>query len=120
MFAEIITSELENICNLNNLLIVNGLDYLEILSSKVNKGVISSYIVKELMANKIEFDFFACFGDDIADENMFKYTKHLKASRDIENVYSIIISKKPTNAMYYLNSQESAYDLLAAMSREGH
>lgn len=120
MFAEIITSELENICNLNNLLIVNGLDYLEILSSKVNKGIISSFIVKELLSSKIDFDFFACFGDDIADENMFKYTKHMKSRKDIENVYSIIISKKPSNAMYYLNSQESTYDLLAMMSRQGN
>lgn len=115
-FANVMTIEMENSLKKLNLNIINGKGYVEIKPKGINKGAFASFILKEELKKNRKPDFIICIGDDIADEEMFKYVQKVKPKLKnyIPNVkdYLITVGKKPSNAQYYVDHSLQVKELL--------
>ena len=115
-FANVMTIDLENSLKKFNLNIINGKGYVEIKPKGINKGAFASFILKEELKKGRKPDLIVCIGDDIADEEMFKYIQKVrpKLSNYIPNVkdYLITVGKKPSNAHYYVDHSLQVKELL--------
>ena len=121
-FASFITNELERFAKKLNLKVINGKGYLEIIALGINKGYFVSYIVKKCLNEGIVPDFIFCAGDDTTDEKMFHYLKskedNIKNYSKNANLISVIVGKKPSEAMYYANGPKDIQELLDEFSKE--
>ncbi len=119
-FASFITNELERFAKKLNLKVINGKGYLEIIALGINKGYFVSYIVKKCLNEGIVPDFIFCAGDDTTDEKMFHYLKskeiNIKKYSNNANLISVIVGKKPSEAMYYVNGPKDIQELLDEFS----
>ena len=115
-FANVMTIDLENSLKKLNLNIINGKGYVEIKPKGINKGAFLSFILKEELKKGRKPDLIICIGDDIADEEMFKYIHKVrpKLSNFLPNVkdYLITVGKKPSNAQYYVDHSLQVKELL--------
>ena len=115
-FANVMTIDLENSLKKLNLNIINGKGYVEIKPKGISKGSFASYILKEELKKAKKPDLIICIGDDIADEEMFKYIQKVrpKLHNFIANskAYSITVGKKPSNAQYYVDNSLQVKELL--------
>ena len=120
-FASFISNELERFAKKLNLKVINGKGYLEIIALGINKGYFVSYIVKKCLNEGIVPDFIFCAGDDTTDEKMFHYLKskedNIKNFSSNANLISVIVGKKPSEAIYYVNGPNDIQVLLDDFSK---
>ena len=120
-FASFITNELERFTKKLNLKVINGKGYLEIIALGINKGYFVSYIIKKCLNDGIVPDFILCAGDDTTDEKMFHYLKskedNIKNFSSNANLISVIVGKKPSEAIYYVNGPNDIQVLLDDFSK---
>ena len=106
--ANEITTHLLNIIRNAGLDIVTGKDYVEIKPKNVNKGYFISHILRKEINDRREPDFVFSIGDDISDEEMFKYLNCFEKQVNEETnqdmkIYTVTVGKKPSAASYYVN-----------------
>ena len=100
--------------------VVTGKDYVEVKPKDLNKGYFISYILKKYIneGNKPDY-IFAC-GDDVSDEEMFKYLNFLnkQVNRREENIKIITatLDKKPSTAQYYVPVPDELLNLLDSLT----
>ena len=115
-FANVMTIDLENSLKKLNLNIINGKGYVEIKPKGINKGAFVSHILRDELRKGKKPDLIICIGDDIADEEMFKYLQRVrpKLTNHIPKVkdYLITVGKKPSRAQYYVDHSLQVKDLL--------
>ena len=120
-FANVITNDLEKFVKKLNLKIVNGKGYLEIIALGIHKGYFVSYIVKKNFKKNHIPNFILCVGDDTTDEKMFHYLKskedNIKNFSSNANLISVIVGKKPSEAIYYVNGPNDIQVLLDDFSK---
>jgi len=125
-FAVVITSELENYVNKLNLKVVNGKCYVEVQVLGINKGTFVSYLIKENLSNGHIPDFIMCVDDDISDEKMFRYLKEKEKENELKNysknikINSVVVGKKPSNAMYYVNNTKDVQEMIEEFVKTSH
>ncbi len=83
----------------DDLSIINANNVIEVTSSAINKGTTVSEIL-----SKGKYDLIISIGDDVTDENMFKYLP--------KNSITIKVGKKITKAKYYLDNVKNVRNLL--------
>ena len=114
--ASILSSELQTLIYEYNLKIVNGKGFIEIMAYGINKGYFLSHILKKQIKKGRIPDFIICVGDDNSDEKMFdflaKKEKNIKKYAKDADFYSITVGKKPSKAMYYVNSVKNVKELI--------
>jgi len=114
--ASILSSELQSLIYEYNLKIVNGKGFIEIMAYGINKGYFLSHILKKQIKKGRIPDFIICVGDDNSDEKMFdflaKKEKNIKKYAKDADFYSITVGKKPSKAMYYVNSVKNVKELI--------
>lgn len=119
--ANEINTHLHNIFEYCKLDIVNGKGYVEIKPKGVNKGYLVSHVIKALFAKKQIPDFIFAIGDDISDEEMFKYLNsisgHLSYYNSDIKIFSTTIEKKPSSANYFLYDTSEVLEYLEFLSR---
>ena len=72
--ASDLTIQLSNLfANQTDLEVVTGRDYVEIKPKNINKGYFISYILKSFVNLGKKPDYIFACGDDVSDEEMFKY-----------------------------------------------
>ena len=122
--ANEINTHLQNIYENCKIDIVNGKGYVEIKPKNVNKGYFISHIIKQQFVEKFDPDFILAVGDDISDEEMFKYLNsvHNQLSFFKENIktFSCTICRKPSSAKYYLNEINEVYEYLESLNQTHH
>lgn len=118
-FANVMTIDLENSLKKLNLNIINGKGYVEIKPKGINKGAFASFILREELKKGKKPDLIICIGDDIADEEMFKYIQKVrpKLINFIPNAkdYLVTVGKKPSSAQYYVDHSLQVKDLLEGL-----
>lgn len=121
MQANEINTHLQNIFENCKLDIVNGKGYVEIKPKNVNKGYFISHIIKEEFINKKEPDFIFALGDDIGDEEMFKYlnsvSNQLTHFKENIKIFPSTIGRKPSSAKYYFNEIYEVLEYLEALNQ---
>jgi trehalose 6-phosphate synthase/phosphatase len=122
--ANEINTHLQNIYENCKIDIVNGKGYVEIKPKNVNKGYFISHIIKQEFIDKADPDFILSVGDDISDEEMFKYLNsvhnQLTFFKDNIKVFSCTICRKPSSAKYYLNEIYEVYEYLESLNQTHH
>ena len=121
--ASDLTIQLSNILpNSTQLEVVTGKDYVEVKPKNLNKGYFISFILKKFInsnSGKKPDYIFAC-GDDVSDEEMFKYLNFVNKQKNIkeENIKIIMstLLKKPSAAQYYVPSPEELLNLLDSLT----
>ena len=83
----------------DDLTIINANNVIEVTPSAINKGTTVSEIL-----SKGKYDLIISIGDDVTDENMFKYLP--------KSSITIKVGKKITKAKYYLDDVTNVRDLL--------
>ena len=83
----------------DDLLIINANNVIEVIPSAINKGTTVSEIL-----SKGKYDLIISIGDDVTDENMFKYLP--------KSAVTIKVGKKITKAKYYLDNVTNVRGLL--------
>ena len=65
-----------------------------------------------------------CVGDDTSDEKMFYYLKEKEKELKVYNknikLLSITVGKKPSNAMYYVDTPKDIQGLIEDFIKAGH
>jgi trehalose 6-phosphate synthase/phosphatase len=122
--ANEINTHLQNIYENCKIDIVNGKGYVEIKPKNVNKGYFISHIIKQEFVDKLDPDFILALGDDISDEEMFKYLNSVNSQLSFfkENikVFTCTICRKPSSAKYYLNEINEVYEYLESLNQTHH
>ena len=83
----------------DDLLIINANNVIEVIPAAINKGTTVSEIL-----SKGKYDLIISIGDDVTDENMFKYLP--------KSAVTIKVGKKITKAKYYLDNVTNVRGLL--------
>ena len=83
----------------DDLLIINANNVIEVIPSAINKGTTVSEIL-----SKGKYDTIISIGDDVTDENMFKYLP--------KSSVTIKVGKKITKAKYYVDNVTNVRTLL--------
>ena len=87
--------------------VVMGINYVEVKPRNLNKGYFISHILEQDVKNGVKPEFIFAVGDDISDEEMFKYLNGLEHAlgnkRSSCKIMSVTVGKKPSNARYYVN-----------------
>lgn len=83
----------------DDLIIINANNVIEVTPSAINKGTTVSEIL-----SKGKYDLIISIGDDVTDENMFKYLP--------KNSITIKVGKKTTKAKYYVDNVKNVRSLL--------
>lgn len=119
--ANEIATHLLNLIEDANLDVVIGKDYVEIKPKNVNKGYFISHILQQEINSGVEPDFVFAIGDDISDEEMFKYLncfkKQLNQNNKDINIYTVTVGKKPSAASYYVNEVSEIVHHLGCLAR---
>jgi trehalose 6-phosphate synthase/phosphatase len=119
--ANEINTHLLNIFENCKIDIVHGKGYVEIKPKNVNKGYFVSHIIKHEFINKQEPDFIFSVGDDISDEEMFKYlnsvNNQLTYFKENIKVFSCTIGRKPSSAKYYFNEVYEVLEYLESLNQ---
>ena len=121
--ASDLTIQLSNLFpNSTQLEVVTGKDYVEVKPKNLNKGYFISFVLREFIkknkGKKPDY-IFAC-GDDVSDEEMFKYLNFVNKQKnikveDIKIIMSTLL-KKPSAAQYYVPSPEELLNLLDSLT----
>jgi trehalose 6-phosphate synthase/phosphatase len=102
--------------NSNHLEVVTGKDYVEIKPKDLNKGFFISFVLRNFVKEGKRPDYIFACGDDVSDEEMFKYLNFVNKQNNIkeENIKIITstLYKKPSAAQYYVPSPEELLNLL--------
>ena len=119
--ASDLTIQLSNLfANQTDLEVVTGRDYVEIKPKNINKGYFISYILKSFVNLGKKPDYIFACGDDVSDEEMFKYLNFVnKQNNKKEEIYKIITStvlKKPSAAQYFVPAPEELLNLLDSLT----
>lgn len=119
--ASDLTIQLSNLfANSAGLEVVTGKDYVEIKQKNLNKGYFISFILKNFINKGKKPDYIFACGDDVSDEEMFKYLYFVKKQNigKEENIKIITSSllKKPSAADYYVPSPEELLNLLDSLT----
>ena len=106
--------------NQAHLEVVTGKDYVEIKPKDLNKGYFISSILKQYIEEKKKPDFIFACGDDVSDEEMFKYLNFVNKQANIreENIRIITstLDKKPSTAQYYVPVPDELLNLLDSLT----
>ena len=107
--------------NSPHLEVVTGKDYVEIKPKDLNKGYFISCILKKYISEGKKPDYIFACGDDISDEEMFKYLNFVnkQINRRMEENIRIITStldKKPSTAQYYVPVPDELLNLLDSLT----
>ena len=100
--------------------VVTGKDYVEVKPKDLNKGYFISYILKKYIneGNKPDY-IFAC-GDDVSDEEMFKYlnfiNKQINRREETIKIITSTLDKKPSTAQYYVPVPDELLNLLDSLT----
>ena len=117
--ANEIATHLLNLIEDANLDVVIGKDYVEIKPKNVNKGYFISHILQQEINSGVEPDFVFAIGDDISDEEMFKYLNYIENKfsylKNETKIITCTIGRKPSEAKYYLNEPNEVIDCLESM-----
>jgi len=84
----------------DDLIIINANNVIEVTPSAINKGTTVSEIL-----SKGKYDLIISIGDDVTDENMFKYLP--------KSSITIKVGKKTTKAKYYVDNVKNVRSLLS-------
>ena len=119
--ASDLTIQLSNLfSNSAHLEVVNGKDYVEIKPKNLNKGYFISFILKNFVNSGKKPDYLFACGDDVSDEEMFKYLNFVNKqnNRKDENIKIITstLYKKPSAAQYYCPAPEELLNLLDSLT----
>ena len=107
--------------NSPHLEVVTGKDYVEIKPKDLNKGYFISFILKKYISEGKKPDYIFACGDDVSDEEMFKYLNFVnkQINRRMEENIKIITStldKKPSTAQYYVPVPDELLNLLDSLT----
>ena len=106
--------------NSPHLEVVTGKDYVEIKPKNLNKGYFISCIIKKYIEEGKKPDYIFACGDDISDEEMFKYLnfigKQVKRREDNIKIITSTLDKKPSTAQYYVPVPEELLNLLDSLT----
>ena len=106
--------------NSPHLEVVTGKDYVEIKPKNLNKGYFISFILKKYIREGKKPDYIFACGDDVSDEEMFKYLNFInkQVNRREENIKIITstLDKKPSTAQYYVPVPEELLNLLDSLT----
>ena len=107
--------------NSPHLEVVTGKDYVEIKPKDLNKGYFISFILKKYISEGKKPDYIFACGDDVSDEEMFKYLNFVnkQINRRMEENIRIITStldKKPSTAQYYVPVPDELLNLLDSLT----
>ena len=119
--ASDLSIHLSNIfANSSHIEVVTGKDYVEIKPKNLNKGYFISYIIKKYINEGKKPDYIFACGDDISDEEMFKYLNFVnkQSNRKTENmkIITATMDKKPSAAQYYIPLPEELLNLLDSLT----
>ena len=119
--ASDLTIQLSNLfANSAHLEVVTGKDYVEIKPKNLNKGFFISFVLKNFVNEGKKPDYIFACGDDVSDEEMFKYLNFVNKQNNIkeENIKIITstLYKKPSAAQYYVPSPEELLHLLDSLT----
>ena len=106
--------------NSPHLEVVTGKDYVEIKPKNLNKGYFISFILKKYEKQGKKPDYIFACGDDVSDEEMFKYLNFLnkqptRKEEDIKIITSTL-DKKPSTAQYYVPVPDELLNLLDSLT----
>ena len=106
--------------NSPHLEVVTGKDYVEIKPKNLNKGYFISYILKKYIKEGIKPDYIFACGDDVSDEEMFKYlnfiNKQVNRKEEYIKIITSTLDKKPSTAQYYVPVPEELLNLLDSLT----
>ena len=106
--------------NSPHLEVVTGKDYVEIKPKNLNKGYFISFILKKYIREGKNPDYIFACGDDVSDEEMFKYLNFInkQVNRREENIKIITstLDKKPSTAQYYVPVPDELLNLLDSLT----
>ena len=106
--------------NQAHLEVVTGKDYVEIKPKDLNKGYFISFILKQYINEGKKPDYIFACGDDVSDEEMFKYLNFVnkQVNRREENIRIITstLDKKPSTAQYYVPVPDELLNLLDSLT----
>ena len=106
--------------NSPHLEVVTGKDYVEIKPKDLNKGYFISFILKKYINEGKKPDYIFACGDDVSDEEMFKYLNFInkQVNRREENIRIITstLDKKPSTAQYYVPVPDELLNLLDSLT----
>ena len=107
--------------NSPHLEVITGKDYVEIKPKDLNKGYFISFILKKYINEGKKPDYIFACGDDVSDEEMFKYLNFVnkQINRRMEENIRIITStldKKPSTAQYYVPVPDELLNLLDSLT----
>ena len=119
--ASDLTIQLSNLfANSTHLEVVTGKDYVEIKPKNLNKGFFISFVLRNFVSEGKNPDYIFACGDDVSDEEMFKYLNFVDKQNNIkeENIKIITstLYKKPSAAQYYVPSPEELLNLLDSLT----
>ena len=99
--------------------VVMGMDYVEVKPRNLNKGYFISHILEQDVMKGVKPEFIFAIGDDISDEEMFKYLNGLEHAlgnkKSSCKIMSVTVGKKPSNARYYVNDVKDIIKQLTAL-----
>ena len=119
--ASDLTIQLSNLfSNSTEVEVVTGRDYVEVKPKNLNKGFFISFILKYFVNLGKKPDYIFACGDDVSDEEMFKYLNFVnKQNNKKEENFKIITStvlKKPSAAQYFVPAPEELLNLLDSLT----
>ena len=108
LYANTICNELDLALSNDNI-VVRQLDQcVEISNKNVNKGSFVSLFLKRFIKDGKTPEFIIAIGNEYNDELLFCYLRNKKEEIEkymrYQALYSVVIGKKPSNAMSYINS----------------
>ena len=106
--------------NSPHLEVVTGKDYVEIKPKNLNKGFFISFILKKYINEGKKPDYIFACGDDVSDEEMFKYlnfiNKQINRREETIKIITSTLDKKPSTAQYYVPVPEELLNLLDSLT----
>ena len=106
--------------NSPHLEVVTGKDYVEIKPKDLNKGYFISFILKKYISEGKKPDYIFACGDDVSDEEMFKYlnfvNKQVNRKEESIKIITSTLDKKPSFAQYYVPVPEELLNLLDSLT----
>eukprot|EP00761_Pharyngomonas_kirbyi_P012914 gb/GECH01012941.1/.p1 GENE.gb/GECH01012941.1/~~gb/GECH01012941.1/.p1 ORF type:complete len:779 (+),score=154.92 gb/GECH01012941.1/:1-2337(+) len=90
--------------------VLSGKKAIELRPRGIDKGT----VVKRLVSQISDPDFVMCIGDDKTDEDMFNALAEYNI--DDDKLFTVRVHNKPSNARYYVNTQNQAIGLLEELA----
>ena len=119
--ASDLTIQLSNLfANSTHLEVVTGKDYVEVKPKNLNKGYFISSVLENFVEQGKKPDYIFACGDDVSDEEMFKFLNFVNKQniRKEDNIQIITstVYKKPSAAQYFVPAQEELLNLLDSLT----